>query len=517
MLYDLLQKGFLPKELPPVFNSLSFGRIAFAGAALPAAFSQANRPEWTLPMHHNLSRVGGLRRRLTIPNPMSYYRLCEVFDTNKIALLRDSTGSPYSHTAPCLNPISTRAIATKNVDRSVARAHSRVGARYVLKADIAQFYTSIYTHAVPWAVHTKPVAKKRMRDLSLYGNLLDRELQACQNGQTKGIAIGPDTSLAIAELLLASVDISISQQCDIIGGVRFIDDMELTFRSLSNAESALIALEAGLYEFELQLNGNKTAIMELPSEIESVFVTKLRAFIPATEDGSPASWIDYFNRAFLLAKSNPSEGVLRYAVASLQAVTASEAAWPLVQSLLWQCIALDPGCLRLVLDIILLNSHSNSELVIDNVIASRAINALISASAPVGHGSEVLWSIWAAMVLNIPLQIDSQHLIASMDDGCVATLATLAAHAGGVFEVGFRSAIWESWLVDDCFKQEYWMFAYESFTRGWYAPTVNRTNIAANAAAVFLKNNNVTFLNPTAASTYIPAFEAGGGSNFKGY
>lgn len=515
MLYALLQKGFLPKELPPVFNSLSFGRLVFAGA-LPAPFSQANRPDWTLPMHHNLSRVGGLRRRLTIPNPMNYYRLCEVFHANQVALLSASTGSPYSHTAPRVNPMSTRAIATQNVERSVARAHSRVGARYVLKADIAQFYSSIYTHAVPWAVHTKPVAKQRMRDLSLYGNLLDRELQACQNGQTKGIAIGPDTSLAIAELLLASVDISVSQQCNIVGGVRFIDDMELSFTSLSNAESALIALEAGLYEFELQLNGNKTAIVELPSEIESVFVTKLRAFIPAAEDGSPASWVDYFNRAFLLAKSNPSEGVLRYAVASLQAVTATEAAWPLVQSLLWQCIALDPGCLRLVLDIILLNSH-RSELAIDNEIASRAINALISASAPVGHGSEVLWSIWAAMVLVIPLQMDSQHLIANMDDGCVATLATLAAHAGGVFEEGFRSAIWESWLVDDCFKQEYWMFAYESFNRGWYAPTVNNTNIAANVSAAFLRSNNVTFLNPTAASTYIPAFEAGNGTTFTGY
>lgn len=515
MLHALLQKGFLPKELPPVFNSLSFGNLVLAGV-LPAPFRQADRPDWTLPMHHNLSRVGGLRRRLTIPNPINYYRLCEVFHINQMALLNASAGSPYSHTAPHLNPMSHRAIATQNVDRSVVRAHSRVGARYVLKADIAQFYSSIYTHAVPWAIHTKPVAKQGMRNLSLYGNLLDRELQACQNGQTKGIAIGPDTSLAIAELLLASVDISISQQCNIVGGVRFIDDMELSFTSLSNAESALIALEARLYEFELQLNGNKTEIVELPSEIESVFVTKLRAFIPAAEDGSPTGWIDYFNRAFLLAKSNPSDGVLRYAAASLQGVAVTEAAWPLVQSLLWQCIALDPGCLRLVLDIVLLNSH-RSELAIDKALASRAINALISASAPVGHGSEVLWSIWAAMVLEIPLQVECQNLIRNMEDGCVATLATLAANAGGVFEEGFSSPIWESWLVDDCFKQEYWMFAYESYYRGWYTPAVNRTNIAANAAAVFLKSYNVTFLNPTAASTYIPAFEIDDGTAITGY
>nr|WP_074891560.1 RNA-directed DNA polymerase [Pseudomonas graminis] len=412
--------------------------------------------------------------------------------------------------------MSSRAIATQSVDRAVVRAHSRVGARYVLKADIAQFYPSIYTHAVPWAAHTKTVAKQRMKDLNLYGNLLDKELQACQHGQTKGIAIGPDTSLAIAELLLTSVDISLSQQCNILGGVRFIDDMELSFTSLSNAESALIALEARLYEYELQLNSNKTAIEELPSEIESIFVTQLRAFIPATQEGSPASWIDYFNRAFMLAKSNSSEGVLRYTVASLQRVEVTVVAWPMVQSLLWQCIALDPGCLRLVLDIVVLNSH-RSNLTIDNDMASLAINSLVEASAPVGHGSEVLWSIWAAMVLEIPLHGHSQTLIAGMEDGCVATLATLAAHAGGVFDAGFSSALWESWLVDECFKQEHWMFAYECYNRGWYAVKIGSTDIGTNAAAMYLKSYGVTFLDPTAASDYVPAFEIDDGTTFTGY
>lgn len=95
---------------------------------------------------------------------------------------------------------------------------TRVGSRYLLKADISQFYPSIYTHTIPWALHSKATAKAGQRDVELAGNVLDKELQACQHGQTKGIAIGPDTSLGIAELLLSPIDHRMNEECDIVAG-----------------------------------------------------------------------------------------------------------------------------------------------------------------------------------------------------------------------------------------------------------------------------------------------------------
>ena len=32
------------------------------------------------------------------------------------------------------------------------------GARYILKTDISQFYPSVYTHSIPWALHGKAIA-----------------------------------------------------------------------------------------------------------------------------------------------------------------------------------------------------------------------------------------------------------------------------------------------------------------------------------------------------------------------
>ena len=133
------------------------------------------------------------------------------------------------------------------------------------------------------------------------------------------------------------------------GGVRFIDDMEFSFARLADAEKALATLEALLHEYELQLNGNKTKIIELPDGIDSLHATGLRPYIPKNETNVRTQWTDYFNRAFELAKAHPEDGVLRYAVAALQSVKIGSKSWQLAQSLLWQSIALDPGCLRLSL------------------------------------------------------------------------------------------------------------------------------------------------------------------------
>lgn len=410
--------------------------------------------------------------------------------------------SPFTHTRPHFDPSGTRAIASSNSDRATSRVYSRVGARYVLKADISQFYSSVYTHTVPWALHSKATAKAKIRDGSLLGNIIDKELQACQSGQTKGIAIGPDTSLGIAELLLGSIDASINAECKVVGGVRFIDDIELCFSTLSDAEHALIMLEAKLYELELQLNGNKTAIFELPSELESIYVSQLRPLIPPINGATTFEWIDYFNRAFGLARNHPTEGVLRYAIAALQSVTASRSEWVLVQNLLWQCIALDPGCLRPVIDVLLLNKKRGSHN-IDATIASRAINSLILVSAPVCHGSEVVWSIWTCMLLNLTLDDSSQRAIAMMDDGCVAAAAMLAREMN-VFHQDFTSALWEGWLVDDCFEQDHWLFAYECYRRDWLPHIVNRSNIIADPAAILFKQLGVTFFDTDAPHTYEP-------------
>ncbi len=482
-----------------------FSSVTLAGLlgkpGTPPDFSSSTAV-WTQPLQHNLSRPGGLRRKLSIPNPVNYFRLARTFDSNSAALAIHWAQSPYSQTKPDAAFLGPRAIARTSADRATARTRTRVGAKYLLQTDIAQFYPSIYSHAIPWALHTKAIAKANMRNFDYFGNILDREVQAGQYGQTKGVPIGPDTSLGIAELLLAPIDSKIQNTCNIVGGVRFIDDIEFTFRRLSDADTALATIESHLSEIELQLNPTKTKIIELPDAIESDYVSILRPYLPSSATNSRAQWIDYFNRAFATARENPRDGVLRYAVAALQSVEIGPQVWELAQQLLWQSITADPGCLRFVVDV-LLGNKIRSAYTIDTSLGSTAINFLIETSAPVGHGSEVVWSIWVSMLLNLRIEPRSQDLIAAMDDAIVAVAAMIAREQTALPPT-FDSALWRSWLVNDAFKDEYWIFAYECAKRGWFTGEVASAGLTADANIAFLLSNAVSFIDLDALYLYTP-------------
>src|SRR5712672_2407139 len=72
-LATLLSRGYFPKELPPTFHTTDFGNKLVANVcAMPADF---NSRRLTKACSHNLVRAGTLRRKLAIPNPVSYFQL----------------------------------------------------------------------------------------------------------------------------------------------------------------------------------------------------------------------------------------------------------------------------------------------------------------------------------------------------------------------------------------------------------------------------------------------------------
>jgi hypothetical protein len=503
MLDVLIRRGYLPLELPPLFDSRTFADcIAKSkGAPLPSHFIKTKAP-WSVPTHHNLQRVGGMRRRLSTPNPHNIFRLANLFDAEAEALKKSWRLSPYSRTRPRLSKIQQRALAQDQADRAVPQALIRASGRYLLRADVAQFYPSIYSHTISWVLHTKAVAKKLPIDKTLFGNRLDEELRAGQYGQTKGVPIGPDTSLGIAELLLGHVDSGIRARCRPIAGIRYIDDFELTFRKLADAEKALLVLEEELYALELQLNAPKTRIVELPAEIESAHITELRSRVPRAM-ASRSNWIDFFNSAFSLAKEFPTEAVLRYAVASLSRVAVSERHWLLVQSLLWQSLQGDSGVLRFIIDVLWNQTRNGGGLTLDAGLAKQALGELIVRSAPAGHGSEVVWALWAAILFDVKLSATVGASVSVMDDSFVAVAATYASRERSVLRP-FTSDLWKDWLQPKCFADTNWLFAYEAYRRGWYDVDIAKSELDKDDSCKFLKDHGVTFVNDGVIGKYTP-------------
>lgn len=163
---ELLKRGYFPRELPPPFTTRSF-----------AKWAKTNTPSSTdtaLSVSHNLARAGGLRWRLSIPNPLCHAILCADLEKHWSLLTKVIYPARLAASRPRITTTLERAVVPryKQTELPKLRALKRLGARYHLRTDIAQFYHSIYTHAVPWALHTKAVAKANKNKTQ--GDQIDR-------------------------------------------------------------------------------------------------------------------------------------------------------------------------------------------------------------------------------------------------------------------------------------------------------------------------------------------------------
>jgi hypothetical protein len=176
-------KGYLPKELPPVFSSATLAR------ALPS-LTQPRPKGATASTRFSMARPGGLRRAASTPNPFAHLDLVDLCVANWPKLRSLTARSPFSASRPYKarrNDLRSLRFAGGN-DR-FDRLRLTQGARFTLQTDIGNFYPSIYTHAVDWAIHGKPAAK-RDRSLKSFGAKIDKALRDQSDGQTSEYVSG---------------------------------------------------------------------------------------------------------------------------------------------------------------------------------------------------------------------------------------------------------------------------------------------------------------------------------------
>ena len=81
-----------------------------------------------------------------------------------------------------------------------------------MKFDVQNFFPSIYTHALSWAIFgEKPLAKKLRTVSSAFGNATDVICQRINFNETNGIVVGPEFSRVMAELLMTRIDIKVQE------------------------------------------------------------------------------------------------------------------------------------------------------------------------------------------------------------------------------------------------------------------------------------------------------------------
>jgi len=500
---SLLKAGYFPRELPPPFSTLSYATLfERKKASFPNVFDKTVKPAVTSSAcPHNLARAGSLRRRLSIPNPINYLQLAVQIESDWTSLHAHFTKSKLSLSTPDLANAGARAVGRRhNLDElPTFRAKLRASSRYILSSDISSFYPTIYTHAVPWALSGKAASKKAKTSPSLLGNELDRLVRNGQDGQTIGIPIGPDTSLVLAETLLAAVDEALLKGGP-VNGFRYMDDFEFGFRTQAEAEQFLARLQSAVHEVELQLNPRKTAISPLPEPVEPPWVSELRTFLfRAGSKSQHYDLIRYFNRAFEHRNQTPEQPVLKYAVSRLNATSVDSANWPIFQHLLLQSVSSEPGSLPFVIE--QFKFYGDAGYPLDIPTLTAALSGVIAIHAPLGHGSEVAWAMWGALLFGLKIDPTAVAALGSMEDSVVALLS-LDANSQGLLGAGFVSPLWTSLMTSEELVDEQWLLAYEANVQGWLPGAGGKDNVSLVPSFSFLKAEGVRFYDPSVRASY---------------
>ncbi len=452
---SLLSFGYFPKELPPPFNTTTLADYFVDNQKTVARLSKSLV---TQPAVHNLARPGGQRRRLQIPNPFNYFRVCSLLDKHWDLITRHIGKSTYSMSLPVTDPAGVRALKPHGDGIALAtrRAEVRSTARFSLKADISRFYGSIYSNSIVWALEgrTRPAKRNAVSPASrLFEALTD-----LQDGQTLGIPIGPDASLVVAEIVACAIDEVLAEHN--LVGMRFMDDYEFGFLSRPEAEAALVLLEDTLAEFELAINPQKTVIEPLPVDMERAWISAIKS-CPIAEDRpvTQSELINYFNLVFDWKTKFPADAVLAYAIARLRHVKVE--AGKLLQDLVCQCALAEAGAMEQVVTLLQEKTETTSTDALDKLIAST-----IDYHAPLSHGSELAWALWASIWFRRTIPDAVAQKLEGNRDSAVAVL-TLHAKELGLISGGVSFGDWIKSLNTQSLYESQWLFAYEADVKGW--------------------------------------------------
>lgn len=496
----LLTHGYFPQELPPTFTTNAYGRfIANNWSSIREQFSSGSLKN-AVCIPHSAARSGIFRRDLDVPNPIVFPFLCLEMADNWSDIDKLIRRSSWSTTMPIYNEANGRPFLPMVPFGRLApvRAKVRTNARFIAKTDISRFYPSIYTHSVPWVIHGKTEAKKRKFEDQLLGNRLDKRLQNCSGGQTVGIPISPDTSFAIAELILLEVDARLQTKYPRLHAIRRLDDYEFSVNSHDEAEEVLGSFQEALAYLELSLNSEKTFVSALPIPLDPVWARSIQASpFRSKANQQRRDILRLFDRAFELVHEYPNESVLRYLLGRLGHEDFHNDNWDLYQSLLFQCMTVEPGTTISGVVAVIRYVGNGGTLNEDEVQAT--LNRLIVQHCKFLRKNEVVWLLWALLVLQLNISSETISAVERVIDPFVALLLL---HGGqlGRCDKSIDCSYWEALMSPDELYGGNWLLSYEALVRGWLPSSTNKDYVEADPRFAALKEAAVRFYDEGAVS-----------------
>tara|TARA_R110002126_G_scaffold289763_3_gene445432 strand:- start:3098 stop:4819 length:1722 start_codon:yes stop_codon:yes gene_type:complete len=535
-LKKLLEKGYLPKELPPPFNSKSFANKnryikakwdniistekaqkrgetkSIAKKRFQDKYGKYNSSQLAI---YSLAKGIYSRRKLGVPNPKQFSDLSKAIIDNWSLLRNTYKLSKYSESTP-IEARARRAVRTKSTSWNNFKfqlIEKSFDKKIQLTLDISQFYPTIYTHSIPWAILGKEKAKKMFKiansdqvrwqsllrtskDAKTYrsADFIDTLVRNCNDRQSVGLSIGPDTSLILAEVIANRIDEEIEKRLSSIPhtGSRYYDDYYFYLNNRNEAENALKIIQQVLYEFQLETNENKVGINKLPFKYIEDWSEQFDRFNFDKVDKYELR--NYFSILHNTISNYPknSSWIIGYALKQFKLgnTVIEEENWDFFLSFILQTLLIDSSTIDVIFEIIFIY-----KIYLDNKSKQKIKHVLISIieeHLTLNHSFEVSWSLWMLITfrVNCPKKLVESileskdsfskllclHLIEeTLYDGRKPNLNKLKE------EIKISSSIGENWLL-----------IYETVAKEWIEYD-NVNEVLDNDYFALMLNYDVSF------------------------
>lgn len=466
----LLANGYFPEELPPPFNTMGFAKfrssIGKAWEAVQGKYPRSTPEVYSGPRQH------GWRRDFTIVNPVAQYHLAKLIADNWKSIAAHLADS-YSAQDLAITDRASRAIPKPDFEL-VRLRHLEVTAEYnyVLIADVSRFYGTLYTHAIPWALHSKSWCKGTLHKpeyAASLGDQLDRAVRRGNEDQTLGIPVGPDTSRVLSEIVAVSVDRQLRTELGLTRdrAVRHVDDWYIGFDTLGEAEAAMAVLSAACRDFQLEIHPEKTRCVHVPKETVPPWPTALRSITFGSGAASQRRSIEhFFSEAFHQASLHPHHNVIGYAVSRSRNLKVRAENWHTYETYLLKAARTNPTTLPSIVQI--LASYRSSGYTVGQERVAKLIMDLIRSGAPLAFHSEVAWALFLAKALAIKLPAEALAPVAKLESSACALLA-LDLRSRGLIDGELDTSLWEQSMNSAGLTSSMWLLAYEAELKGWLA------------------------------------------------
>jgi hypothetical protein len=363
----------------------------------------------------------------------------------------------------------------------------------VVRTDISRYYHSIYTHSIPWALHSKPLAKKdrKTESTAIFGNRLDHICRQAKDGQTIGIPVGPDFSRYISEIIGKAIDAkfrkSFGDQCVY---VRHVDDIFIGADDHDEATRLLTGIQDAVQSYELDLNDRKTSIVATNLDLEDFWTVQIRREIvgfagenPAAKGSMAANDFVYFlDEVIRTANTQNDDGVIKYALRRMDEYKLWSAYWSLVEPFLIRVIMNFPHCLDYVARIAAWRQRTAG---VNKNLWGTVVNKVLRRQSHFGNDSEVCWALWLAKEISSPVEQEVFETII-VKCGAIAATVALDLHSSVSHSFAFPKSLLLDRLGDQPMLGPDWLLSYEADRLFGYKLKSKNLNGLAFASDLYL-------------------------------